>query len=118
MMPKRIQLQRTKGWRKPEAAIVVSRPSKWGNMFRVGDPSPWGDHEPMDRAACVEAYKYATGSVNYRLGSPHWSPNPQFAAAVRAHLAGHDLACWCPLDEPCHADLLLTVAAAGGVRGQ
>lgn len=28
-MPSRIQLRRTKGWRKPEGAIVVARPSKW-----------------------------------------------------------------------------------------
>lgn len=32
-MPERIQLKRTKGWRKPECAVVVSRPSKWGNPF-------------------------------------------------------------------------------------
>lgn len=25
-------------------------------------------------------------------------------------LRGKDLACWCPLDAPCHADVLLTVA--------
>lgn len=31
-------------------------------------------------------------------------------ADVRAELAGHDLACWCPLDQPCHADVLLEVA--------
>ena len=31
--PKRIQLSRTKGWRKPEGAVVVSRPTKWGNPF-------------------------------------------------------------------------------------
>lgn len=31
--PKRIQLRRTKGWRKPEGAIVVARPTKWGNPF-------------------------------------------------------------------------------------
>ena len=27
-------------------------------------------------------------------------------------LRGHDLACWCPLDQPCHADILLKLAAA------
>lgn len=32
-MPERIWLRRTKGWRKPEGAIVVARPSKWGNPF-------------------------------------------------------------------------------------
>ena len=25
--------------------------------------------------------------------------------------AGRDLACWCPLDGPCHADVLLALAA-------
>jgi hypothetical protein len=29
---------------------------------------------------------------------------------IRAQLAGHDLACWCPLDGPCHADVLLEIA--------
>lgn len=30
MNPKRIQLRRTKGWRKPPGAVVVARPGKWG----------------------------------------------------------------------------------------
>lgn len=29
---------------------------------------------------------------------------------VRTALAGRDLACWCPLDQPCHADVLLALA--------
>ena len=29
---------------------------------------------------------------------------------IRAQLAGHDLACWCPLEGPCHADVLLEIA--------
>lgn len=31
---------------------------------------------------------------------------------VRRELAGKDLACWCPLYVPCHADVLLEVANA------
>jgi hypothetical protein len=27
-----------------------------------------------------------------------------------APLRGKDLACWCPLDQPCHADVLLELA--------
>jgi hypothetical protein len=29
---------------------------------------------------------------------------------VRAALRGKNLACWCPLDQPCHADVLLNLA--------
>ena len=32
---------------------------------------------------------------------------------IRAELAGRDLACWCPLDQPCHADVLLRLANGG-----
>jgi hypothetical protein len=32
---------------------------------------------------------------------------------VREKLAGLSLACWCPFKLPCHADLLLFVAAGG-----
>lgn len=31
-------------------------------------------------------------------------------ADVVRDLAGRDLACWCPLDQPCHADVLLEIA--------
>ncbi|WP_344129111.1 DUF4326 domain-containing protein [Luedemannella flava] len=34
----------------------------------------------------------------------------QLRAAVRELLAGRDLACWCPLSAPCHADVLLAIA--------
>jgi hypothetical protein len=37
-MPKGIQLKRTRGYRKPPDAIVVSRPSRWGNPYVVGAP--------------------------------------------------------------------------------
>lgn len=96
-MPNRIQLRRTKGWRKPEGAVVVARPSKWGNPWAVGENSPWHPYEPMDRAAAVAVYRYG---IDTDVGR----------SMVRADLAGRDLACWCPLDEPCHADVLLELA--------
>ena len=33
------------------------------------------------------------------------------AEQQRGELVGRNLACWCPLDKPCHADVLLMVAA-------
>ncbi len=95
--PKRIQLRRTKGWRKPEGAVVVARPSPWGNPWKVGDPAPWKPDEPMDRAGAVGVYRYMVDTAEGRR-------------VIRAELTGRDLACWCPLDEPCHADVLLGIA--------
>ncbi|EPX82062.1 hypothetical protein Salmuc_02429 [Salipiger mucosus DSM 16094] len=33
--------------------------------------------------------------------------------AMQTVLRGRDLACWCPLDRPCHADILLELANKG-----
>jgi hypothetical protein len=91
-MNKRIQLGRTRGWRKPDSVIVVTRPGRWGNPFLVGVHG--------DRVACVQRYRQALteGELPYSVGD------------VRRELGGHDLACWCQLSEPCHADILLEMA--------
>lgn len=93
-VPRRVQLRRVRGWRKPEGAITVARPSRWGNPFRVGDTAP-------DRQGAVEAYRR------------YLAERPDLCRQARTYLAGHDLACWCPLDEVCHGDVLLRVAAGG-----
>jgi Protein of unknown function (DUF3631)/Domain of unknown function (DUF4326) len=50
--PKRVQLRRTKGWRKPEGAISVARPHKWGNAFVVGTPGAPGPISFQARRSC------------------------------------------------------------------
>lgn len=101
MVPGRIRLSRRRGWRKSPDAVVVARPSKWGNPFVVDD-----EHS---RAEAVERFERAiTDGDRARLGFS--------AADVRRELAGRDLACWCPLEDdqgqrvPCHADVLLAIA--------
>jgi hypothetical protein len=94
-MPRRIQLSRRSGWRKPAGAIVVSRPSKWGNPFKIDATT--------SRAESVD--RYARALARGEL--------PFTKSDVIRELAGHDLACWCPLDGPCHADVLLEVANRG-----
>ena len=37
MTPRRIQLRRTRGWRKPPGAVVVPRPTRWGNPDSVAE---------------------------------------------------------------------------------
>jgi hypothetical protein len=107
-MPDRIQLRRTKGWRKPEDAIVVARPSKWGNPFRVGTTYP-AMPAPMrvvdsPRIAVIAFYYWTMHSWD------HDPDNPEGIHAWLAPLVGRDLACWCPLGAPCHADVLLELA--------
>jgi Domain of unknown function (DUF4326) len=88
MMPQRIQRQRTKGWRLPPHTICVSRPSRWGNPYRSGD-----------RAQDVAAFERWLAAFPH----DHWY-------TLVAPLVGKNLACWCPLDALCHADVLLQAA--------
>lgn len=36
-MPVRIQRKRARGWKAPEGAVYVGRPSRWGNPFTVAE---------------------------------------------------------------------------------
>lgn len=110
MTPKRIQLRRAKGWRKPEGAVVVARPTKWGNPFPVGHVASVEAYtNPMSQAKLVEIDAHLAVML-FRAWLAYW---PGRVADVRLHLADRDLACWCPLDQPCHADVLLEIANGG-----
>ena len=117
MSPQRIQRKRERGWRMPEDAVYVGRPARWSNPFTVREfgqirsvvlfsnalsgywnPSLFSADEPDDLVG--EAYRLHGWM---RLTGRH-------AEVVAADLAGHDLACFCPLDQPCHADVLLELA--------
>jgi hypothetical protein len=106
--PLRVQLQRTKGWRKPEGAVVVARPSKWGNPWKVGDPITveWPDRTKGDGWSLVRELTI-TPELAVALYRIAFTPD---VAEIRSELGGRDLACWCPLDQPCHADVLLELA--------
>jgi hypothetical protein len=101
--PKRIQRKRTKGWRMPEGAVYVGRGSKWGNPYPVGKglwtPTGW-----VAEASHEDAVASFTDDIRWGACDV---PEPE---EIRAELAGKDLACWCPLDQPCHADVLLELA--------
>jgi hypothetical protein len=111
-MPERIQLRRTKGWRKPENAVVVARPSRWGNPYRLA-PGPDGS-ALIDRDGNV--YSLAAGEdwrvvAVRRFREDLLTNRLDFDPAdVIDELAGRDLGCWCHLGQTCHADVLLQVA--------
>lgn len=110
--PKRIQLRRHAGWRKPPGTIVVARPSKWGNPFGVGAVVPnvtcegeTANVRAETRAHAVQAYRRWLDGLWVIEGY-----SPPAAEVIRGELRGHDLACWCPMDQPCHGDTLLELA--------
>jgi hypothetical protein len=100
--PTRIQRKRTKGWRLPPDAIYVGRPSPWGNRFILGRvyTMPSGDRR-LDPETAVALFRIEVDHAP-RAAIEDWL----------APLRGHDLVCWCPLDQPCHADVLLELANA------
>lgn len=133
--PRRIQRQRTKGWQLPEGAIIVTRPTRWGNPFAIGDmvrQTPDGYAKPYagrlppglypgedaGRGSGYEIRPVVDRADAVNLFRAHLLRYPALLIPpIRQHLHGHDLACWCPLVDaygnpvPCHADVLLRVAA-------
>lgn len=105
-MPHRIRLSRQKGWRLPPNSVFVARgPGRiWGNPWPIRAEGPDGRIAP-DAEGAVGMFRDMLGDPEKRAVVGYPSDE-----AIRAHLGGHDLACWCRFDQPCHADVLLEVA--------
>lgn len=103
MKPKRLRRSRAKGARLRATnglpIVVVSRPSRWGNPFPIDTSKPAPE---VARLRALSVKKFERALNGSRLGFTK--------ADVRRELKGRNLACWCPLDGPCHADVLLRVA--------
>lgn len=110
-MPKRIQRKRTKGWRMPTNTVSVTRPGRWGNPYFPGCGRARGF---FDRTLTLCHHDVRDPRVQVKwfgeLMEQKRSDNPEEFDAYLAPLRGKDLACWCPLDQPCHADVLLELA--------
>lgn len=118
---KRIQRQRTKGYRLPPDAVYVGRPSRWGNPFDARSAMRWGfaDSLPEARRVAVQAFRsWINGSDDWWTGEDSTIARSLLLDAL-PRLRGRDLACWCPLEDetgnrvPCHADVLLALANPG-----
>jgi hypothetical protein len=98
--PIRIQRRRAKGWKMPEGAVYVGRPTMWGNRWKIGTHS-----NMLGRLIATNAEAVA---VHRKLA---WRED-HHRAWVRENLRGKDLVCWCSLSSDCHADFLLQIANA------
>lgn len=108
MSPQRIQRHRIRGWRMPQGALYVGRPSKWGNPFISGEPYRFFDATGNARMGI------AGGPSSCRdLFADYIAARTDLHEEIRHELGGHDLACWCPVGSPCHGDVLLEIASGG-----
>ncbi|WP_173087344.1 DUF4326 domain-containing protein [Devosia sp. 1635] len=112
--PVRVQLSRKKGWRMPPNTVKVCRPSMFGNPFIH-----------TDVAEAVKAYRElcSGGTKSFEMGpgklqfadnchpnTLHWAFPDWLKKEGLSQIRGKNLACWCPLNKPCHADVLLELA--------
>lgn len=124
--PKRVQMSRQRPWRQEHPdAVIVDRRTKWGNPFRVGEDIPRYARsylvDPCDpNRARLLASLHSMSTVHIlrtqqAVDAFAWWVIEVPSLMLSLHeLRGRDLACWCPLDQPCHADVLLELANAEG----
>jgi hypothetical protein len=98
--PHRVQRRRTRGWKMPPNTVSVTRPGPWGNPYSVGP-----NLTPHD---AVEHFRlWVNRTIRLPHGDYYGYPTAQ---RIKRALRGKNLACWCELDQPCHADVLLEIA--------
>ena len=96
-MNKPIRIQRSRQYKMVSLnglpIVYVGRPTRWGN--------PYKDYELYSKQAAFELYDRWIFSIGENA--------PTFES-IKKELRGKNLACWCPLDQKCHADILLEIA--------
>lgn len=91
----------------PDGAISVCRPGRWGNPFVMTDKVEPGTQFAGAAHGYVAVPTIEDAVECFRL---MMEEHPEWIEEAKADLGGHDLACFCPLDQPCHADVLLDLA--------
>lgn len=123
-MPKRVQRQRTRGWRLPANTRIVDRTTAYGNPWIVRkrlDNEPTGtqkarwrydvdnaDNGHHERSCTTQEEAHALAVRLYQeLTLPHRTEHEHLDLTP---LRGLNLACWCPPHLDCHADILIREA--------
>lgn len=99
MTPQRFRRSRKKGYRQPDGAVYVGRGTPFGNPWRVSD-----DLSAADAVANFREW------ICSAVSTPEHAAQHAKARAAIPNLRGRNLLCWCRLDAPCHADVLLELA--------
>jgi hypothetical protein len=111
--PIRLRLSRAKGYRLQAAslaanglpAVKVDRSTALGNPFVVGRDGT--------AARCVDLYRLMLAGMYALACGPSIDEQRRAVEAAKISLEGlrgKNLACWCHLGKPCHAEVLLDLA--------
>ena len=114
MSPRRVQLSRRPGARL-DGAVKVDRSTRWGNPHTLGPDrcqgcQATGRFAVHSRDGGIRAYREDLVAGRRIVPSQKRPDRAHTINDVRRELAGKDLACWCPLDQSCHAAVLLEIA--------
>jgi hypothetical protein len=107
-MPDRLTLSRKAGFKLPEGARSVARPTIWGNPFVTGRDGT--------AAQCVSQYAVLLAGyldLGHRVEMARQEAILWRTRARIGELAGKSLACWCHQGAACHGEVLLHCAAHG-----
>jgi hypothetical protein len=113
LAPVRFQRSRAKGFKMPENTIYVGRGTRYGNPFKL-TPDGW--------ILCIVGSKWVYWSMNGGFVVDdiielyeRWITKDLCGYGLPCvpeinELKGKNLACWCSLKNPCHADVLLRLS--------
>lgn len=125
-MPERVQLRRTKGWKMPPNTVIVDRRTVFGNPSACRkhgckrNPCACCDMSGEDYC-CLDVFREyvmsglegrpsRTATFNVACDAVAGYPHRTELIRRLPELRGKNLACWCALNRPCHADVLLELA--------
>ena len=94
----------------PENTISVCRPGEYGNPFIVA-PKARPGLKSGAMYICMPTPEDAVECFR-EMWEVIRAEQPERFDEMRRELAGKNLACFCALDQPCHADVLLDLANA------
>lgn len=98
--PVRVQRRWTHGWQRPAGVVNVAKGTKWANPY--GSATVVVAHGADGPIASVMTPEIAVATYRtWALGR---------VEQIRKELRSRDLMCSCPLNQPCHADVLLELA--------
>lgn len=99
----------------PDNTVSVTRPGKWGNPFIVGNQLT-DLPDSVSRIIRFTGEEMDANVITPKIAVDAFKIWITFAYAADSlrdslhELTGKNLACWCKIGEPCHADVLLELA--------